>query len=249
MIRAILAGGLLLGLLLALGGLPPQTIGEPPIAAPAVEPPAAARAAEPAEVAAADRGTDGAAEEPTEEPADQPADEPAEPPPANEIAAEPADTADAGPMPWETPSGGGKPAEMVLVEDPRYNEKDPVLFDSGYEEDNASCMVCHIDFEREELSMVHLDAAVTCAACHGDSEVHRSDEFNVIRPDVIWGRAEIEPFCKQCHPKHKDPEKVDAFLAEWEGKRRENGRWVLRGSVCTDCHGKHAIVTGEGAFK
>jgi len=187
---------------------------------------------------------------PSESTPDATGEKPAKPaelaPPAAQPAAEPADP---GPMPWETPSGGGKAAEMVLVTNPRYNEKDPVLFDSGYEEDNASCMVCHIDFEREELSAVHLDAAVTCAACHGDSEVHRADEFNIIRPDVIWGRAEIGPFCKQCHPKHKEQEKVDAFLEEWEGKRRENGRWVLRGSVCTDCHGKHAIVTEEGAFK
>jgi len=237
MTRAILAGGLLLGLLLAVGGLPPQTIGEPPGAAPP---------AGPAEGATADHAADQPADEPTQVPAAEAADGPAEPSPANE---NPTGLAEPGPMPWETSSGGGKAAEMVLVEDPRYNEKDPVLFDSGYEEDNASCMVCHIDFEREELSRVHLDAAVTCAACHGDSEVHRADEFNIIPPDVIWGRAEIEPFCKQCHPKHKDQKEVDAFLAEWEGKRRENGRWVLRGSVCTDCHGKHAIVTGEGAFK
>jgi hypothetical protein len=222
MTQATIAGGLLLVVLLAAGcdGL---AGGAPAETAPTTTP-------EPAEPVAADK----------------PAAQSTESTPATDPAADPAD---AGPMPWETPSGGGKPAEMVLVEDPRYNEEEPVLFDSGYEEDNASCMVCHIDFEREEISAIHLEAGVTCAACHGDSEVHRSDEFNIIRPDVIWGRAEIEPFCRQCHPKHKDPQKVDAFLAEWEGKRRENGRWVLRGSVCTDCHGQHAIVTGEGAFK
>ena len=59
---------------------------------------------------------------------------------------------------------------------------DAVLYDSGYEEDNSSCMVCHIDFEAEEISLIHLDAGLTCMACHGDTDDHRSDEFNVVRP-------------------------------------------------------------------
>ena len=199
-------------------------------------PPAAIDAAPPANV------TEPAAAE--EEPAeDEP---PAEGP--SEAEAEPAEDPAEAAMPWEQPAVPGG-VNVIPVKNPLYNEDDPVLYDSGYEEDNASCLVCHIDFEKEEIVAVHLEADITCMACHGDSEVHRSDEYNIIRPDVIWGRAQMDVFCKQCHPKHKKPSKVEEFLAEWEGKRRENGRWVLADSVCTDCHGNHAIVPGEGEFK
>ena len=140
--------------------------------------------------------------------------------------------------------------QIPSVKNSIFNTKVPVLFDSGYEEDNSSCMVCHADFAMEQISSIHMEAGMTCMACHGDSEVHRADEYNIIRPDVIWGRAEMMPFCKQCHPKHKDLSKVKEFLAQWNSKRRENGRWVTEDSVCTDCHGKHAIVTQkEGDFK
>ncbi|HQK95922.1 MAG TPA: hypothetical protein PLD23_20665 [Armatimonadota bacterium] len=61
-------------------------------------------------------------------------------------------------------------------------------------------------------------------------------------PDFLFGRLEIEPLCKSCHPTgHKDQTKVDAFLAEWRGKQRPNGRTILDSSVCTDCHGEHAL--------
>ncbi len=139
--------------------------------------------------------------------------------------------------------------EIVPVTNPLYNEKDPVLYDSGFEDTNDSCMICHIDFEKELISATHLEAGITCMACHGDSEVHRADEFNIMRPDVVWGRAEMVHFCEQCHPEHKHPEKVEAFLEEWDSKRRPNGRWIEAGAVCTECHGKHAVGTEEGGFK
>ncbi len=152
----------------------------------------------------------------------------------------------AGPTEPTEDSGGG---DMILVQNPRYNRDRPLLFDSGEESDNSSCMVCHIDFEEELIARVHLEAGITCMACHGDSLSHRSDEFNITRPDVIWGRAEIEPFCRQCHLQHQHPDKVEAYRKEHLSRRRENGRYVSVDSPCTDCHGKHAITTGEGNFK
>ncbi|GAB4134168.1 MAG: hypothetical protein Kow0040_17470 [Thermogutta sp.] len=148
--------------------------------------------------------------------------------------------------PSDTPTRGGG---MILVRNPRYNHDKPLLFDSGEESDNSSCMVCHIDFEEEPISRVHLKAGITCMACHGDSMTHRGDEFNITRPDVIWGRAEIEPFCRQCHLQHKHPDKVEAYRKEHLSERRANGRYVSLDSPCTDCHGKHAITVGEGNFK
>lgn len=153
--------------------------------------------------------------------------------------------ADSGTPLQDDPPGG----EAAAVSEAAAAIDDAVLYDSGYEEDNASCMVCHIDFETEEISLVHLDAGLTCMACHGDSDDHRSDEFNIVRPDVLWGRAEMEAFCMQCHKKHKYPEKVEAFHAEWDSRRRPNGRLIEPESACMDCRGNHAIILAEGQFK
>ena len=128
-------------------------------------------------------------------------------------------------------------------------KKNAKLYDSGYMDDNESCLVCHIDFKKEKIVVEHLENDITCAGCHGDSEAHRGDEWNVVRPDVLWGRGEINDFCKRCHAKHKKSKAYDAFVAKWLDKRRVTGRYVTKESVCTDCHGKHAIIIGENEFK
>jgi len=148
----------------------------------------------------------------------------------------------------DTGPAAGEGAGAADEEKPS-KKKDAKLYDSGYLEDNDSCLVCHIDFEKEKIVAEHLEHGVTCAGCHGDSEAHRGDEWNVVRPDVIWGRAEIDDFCKQCHAKHKKSKAYDAFVAKWIDRRRVTGRYVTKDSVCTDCHGRHAIIIGENEFK
>ena len=108
--------------------------------------------------------------------------------------------------------------------------------------DNTTCLVCHIDLEAEDLVAVHLKAGIICANCHGNSETHRSDELNITKPDVLFGRSEIGPFCKSCHPKHSSGRQYDLFFKEWSGRRRPNGRMILADSICTDCHGHHVIL-------
>jgi hypothetical protein len=108
--------------------------------------------------------------------------------------------------------------------------------------DNSACLVCHSDFETEELVVKHLKGGIVCASCHGESEIHRSDELNVTPPEVLFGGSEIGPFCKGCHPAHKDQGKYDAFLKEWNGRRRPNARLITADSLCTDCHGNHVIL-------
>jgi len=143
------------------------------------------------------------------------------------------------------PAGGGaasRPAGVtttfsaVRVIDPRFLEP------GGGQTDNSACLVCHVDLEAEEIAAKHLAAGVICAHCHGASEAHRSDELNITRPDVTYGRAEMVAFCKRCHPLHQKGEKYDQFLQEWQGRRRPNGRTVSADSVCTDCHGQHTIL-------
>ncbi len=110
-------------------------------------------------------------------------------------------------------------------------------------EDNSPCLVCHANFEEELLVTTHLKLGITCAVCHGICSEHADDEGHEIKPDVMFGRAEVAPFCEKCHGSHEHPERVAAFLAEWKGKVRPNGREILRQAMCTDCHGTHALAT------
>lgn len=109
-------------------------------------------------------------------------------------------------------------------------------------QDNSLCLVCHLDFEAEPLSTDHLAQGITCVRCHGRSEHHMSDETLMTKPDILFGRAEVEPFCYKCHQKHKNPAAVEEFLQQWRGKIRPNGRTVRQDSICTDCHGRHLIL-------
>jgi len=111
--------------------------------------------------------------------------------------------------------------------------------------DNSPCMVCHMDFAEEAISAKHAEAGYGCAFCHGESAAHGGDELNVTPPDVLLGRSEIDLFCKTCHPTHETGADCDAFLEKWRGKRRPNGRMIIPESVCTDCHGNHAILTPD----
>lgn len=104
---------------------------------------------------------------------------------------------------------------------------------------NSACMVCHIDFDEEELTMQHRKANVMCAACHGPCLAHMDDEMAATRPDRLFGRAEVDKMCRECHGEHKNKNTVEAFLKEWQGKRRPNGQLIRKDAICTDCHGRH----------
>jgi hypothetical protein len=154
------------------------------------------------------------------------------------------DGGDSGP---KAPKGSSASA---VASSPDPNDPTPafdksLLCDTGGQTDNSACLVCHLDFEREELAAQHVTAHVVCAGCHGRSEAHRSDELNITKPDVLYGRSAIDPFCVRCHPTHKDPGKLAEYLNQWRGVRRPNGRMVQDDSVCTDCHGQHAILRPE----
>lgn len=107
---------------------------------------------------------------------------------------------------------------------------------------NDYCNVCHVDMAGEELTVGHLKCEITCTKCHGESVEHMQDEQGMTRADIKFGRAEVEKFCKTCHGEHKAPDKVAAFLKQWLGKTRPNGRPITQQSICTDCHGKHVVL-------
>jgi hypothetical protein len=111
--------------------------------------------------------------------------------------------------------------------------------------DNSECLVCHMDFKSELIASRHAREGVGCGFCHGPSLAHGDDEMNITPPDRLFGRAEIAEFCQDCHPTHKTGRIYDAFVRKWHSKRRPNGRMILDDSVCTDCHGKHAILRAD----
>jgi hypothetical protein len=108
--------------------------------------------------------------------------------------------------------------------------------------ENAECLICHMDFKDEELSVKHDEVGIGCISCHGHSLAHGDDELNIAPPDKLYGRVEIVPFCKGCHPTHVEGKAYDDFLEKWHSRRRPNGRMILDDSVCTDCHGNHAVL-------
>lgn len=110
--------------------------------------------------------------------------------------------------------------------------------------DNRLCLDCHTNFATEEISAKHFKKGFGCAACHGDSIAHGEDEANVIKPDVVFGRTEITPFCKMCHPTHITSEEYDKFVKKWRGQYRPTGVMLLDDATCMDCHGLHVRMDG-----
>ncbi|MFQ5809224.1 MAG: cytochrome c3 family protein [Armatimonadota bacterium] len=107
--------------------------------------------------------------------------------------------------------------------------------------DNSPCLVCHGNFDKETLAATHLPHGLTCVLCHGLSYEHRDDENHVTKPDLLFGRGEIEPLCRKCHGKHEQPERVKAFREQWEEKATGEGRMIAGEPTCTDCHGEHSL--------
>lgn len=98
--------------------------------------------------------------------------------------------------------------------------------------DNRRCLVCHINFDEEELAVAHAKAGVGCVKCHGESNAHSSDEDNVTAPDTMFPKAKLNAACLKCHDKGKLSEIHKPVLAGTEPKNR----------YCTDCHGEHRLA-------
>jgi len=108
--------------------------------------------------------------------------------------------------------------------------------------DNSFCLVCHEGLAEELITKVHVEKDVLCVDCHGPSTFHMEDEMLMTEPDIIFGRAEVAAFCRNCHGPHKNPTKVEEFREAMYGRDRANGRVVNFHSICTDCHGTHNIA-------
>jgi hypothetical protein len=120
---------------------------------------------------------------------------------------------------------------------------------------NSKCYVCHPGLKTEDITTIHLDMGITCDQCHGDSIEHMHDEMLMTKPDLLFGRSEVQKMCSNpmCHKPagdrniygqqdHKNKTAVKAFHEKWMHRIRPNGRFITLKAVCTDCHGTHNIV-------
>jgi hypothetical protein len=121
--------------------------------------------------------------------------------------------------------------------------------------ENSKCYVCHPSLKTEDITTIHLDMGITCDECHGPSIEHMHDEMLMTKPDLLFGRAEVEKMCSNpiCHKPdgdrhiysrqdHKNQAAVREFHEKWLHRIRPNGRFITNKAVCTDCHGTHNIV-------
>lgn len=129
--------------------------------------------------------------------------------------------------------GGWRPSRSISFTRPEPNTQ----------ADNSACLDCHLDFADEELVSAHLEQGFGCTACHGESVAHGEDEANVTKPDVLFGRSQVDSFCTLCHDAHKGDNRYDDFMKEWQGRRRPTGVMLLDNAPCTDCHGSHVMIS------
>ena len=145
-------------------------------------------------------------------------------------------------------SGGGEEPLLLLDDEP------PLLLDGGDEAsptpkgpvaDNSRCHVCHLDYQKEALALVHARANIGCAGCHGDSDAHIADESwadgkNGTAPDTMFPKPKINPFCLECHPKDEI------------GKKKDHKKFfagTVEEKYCTDCHGEHRLPKRKCKWK
>jgi hypothetical protein len=122
-----------------------------------------------------------------------------------------------------------KDEPLLLLEDVEAEELAPP---TGPVADNFRCHVCHINYEDEELAVMHARANIGCEQCHGACDAHCNDEDNITPPDIMYPVAKINPFCLDCHPEDEvDAEQHELFFAGLEPEKK----------YCTDCHGEHRL--------
>jgi hypothetical protein len=135
---------------------------------------------------------------------------------------------------------------LLLDEEPPLLLDDEPNEDSSSESmaDNSRCFVCHINYAQEKIAVTHARQGMGCANCHGESDEHIADESwasggNGTAPDIIFTRAQINPFCMGCHTKEKiDTEQHKSLFADNNEEK-----------YCTDCHGDHRLTNRKCKWK
>jgi len=119
---------------------------------------------------------------------------------------------------------------LLLLDDPAADHADA---DTA---DNSRCFVCHINYVREKIAVIHARHDIGCAHCHGESDEHIADESwasggNGTAPEKIYTKNQVNPFCMGCHPGRDLPKKPHSVLFTNPPPNK----------YCTDCHGDHLL--------
>ena len=143
--------------------------------------------------------------------------------------------------PSEKPLLLGDEKPLLLDDEPSTNAP------TGTMADNSRCLVCHVNFTMEKLTMVHARTNIGCASCHGVSDAHIADESwasggNGTAPEIMFTRFKIAKACMECHK----PEQV--FL---KNEKHKPIWWTIayQTKVCTECHGSHRMVKRRCQWK
>ena len=145
--------------------------------------------------------------------------------------------------PKSSPSSGKTTTDsgLLLLD----NESDEVGGEfSGVGADNRRCLVCHMNFAKEEIAVKHARAEIGCNKCHGESDEHIADESWAMggkgtAPEIMFSRSDIVAACMKCHTKE---------MISGEARHKP----VIEGTVdkvCTDCHGKHRMADRRFQWK
>lgn len=115
---------------------------------------------------------------------------------------------------------------------PRAVRPPPKTYEAG---DNSYCLVCHLNFDREEFASVHRKAGIGCVKCHGSSDDHAGDEEHLTAPDIVFSNAKVNASCMTagCHPRAGLEAEI-GHRAFFSGADPEH-------PYCTDCHGQHVL--------
>jgi len=126
---------------------------------------------------------------------------------------------------------------LLLDDEPDAGQSD------GPQADNSRCFVCHVNYMQEDIAVIHAQANIGCANCHGQSDEHIADESwasggNGTAPDTMFPKPKINSFCMDCHTKDKiDTDQHKPLFENFEKM------------VCTDCHGNHRLEVRKCKWK
>jgi hypothetical protein len=136
-------------------------------------------------------------------------------------------------------------APLLLDDEPLLllDDEEDARQSDGPQADNNRCFVCHVNYMQEDIAVIHAQANIGCANCHGQSDEHIADESwasggNGTAPDIMYLPEKINPFCMGCHSKEKiETEQHKPLFANFEKM------------VCTDCHGSHRLTVRKCKWK
>jgi hypothetical protein len=99
--------------------------------------------------------------------------------------------------------------------------------------DNFFCLVCHLNYEKEDLAKTHKAEGIGCETCHGMSDKHSEDEDSITPPDIMYPEDRIVPLCFECHKKDDLIEEAPLPHEKlFSGEAPEP-------KPCTECHGEN----------